>query len=150
MIHMEKTIVHELQEHLNGIYDFATKSKTRLATLKTKLSNCDNKLNDLDHWIEMKKPSASEGYNFAKIMREIRLERRDIKDEIRMLEKAIEAFELHIGGKNKIEPVKKVVDKTINFTENQSYQPRVLKSMFDNVGIHEKGRVRVERKGDKK
>ena len=142
---MGKTMVHELQEHIHGIYEFASKSKNRLIDLKTKLAVCDNKLNDLDHWIELKKPSASEGYNFAKVMREIRLERREIKDEIGMLEKAIEAMDTHIGGKNKIEPIKKVVDKTITYTESQSYQPRVLKGMFKKVGIHKNGRVRAEK-----
>lgn len=143
---MERNMVHELQEHIHGIFEFATKSKNRLIELKSSLSVCDNKLNDLDHWIELKPPSASEGYEFARIMREIRLERRDIKDEILMLEKAIEVFEANIGGKNKIEPVKKAVDKTIMYTESQAYKPRVLKSMFQKVGVHKDGRVRAKEK----
>lgn len=143
---MERNMVHELQDHIHGIFDFVTKSKGRLIDLKGKLSTCDQKLNDLDHWIEVKAPNAYEGYEFARIFREIRLERRAIKDEIDMLERAIEVMDANIGGKNKIEPIKKVVDKTILYTGQQAYKPRVLKSMFEKVGVHKDGRVRAKEK----
>lgn len=112
----------------NEIYDkleaLGADIRARKRELSTELSKVDKEITDIRHYIEFYPLSASKGYQMAKLMKDCLIKRREIKDEIELLERIQVMTVGHIGnGKGR--------DDLCKLTEKH-YQPRVLKELFNN------------------
>lgn len=90
---------------------------SRKVTLNNKLSEVDRKICDVLHYIEFNKLNACDGYKTYKMIREYRLERRTIKDEIEMLDDVYNN-------------ITKLIEESINRLSNRKYKPRELPELF--------------------
>lgn len=91
------------------------------------LSTQDKMTSDILHRIELGTFNACEGYKLCKKIKEVRQERRVIKDELEPLKK------LHgtiLTIKSKVQKSNKNIVKMEQNMQNRSYTPRVLKEIF--------------------
>lgn len=111
----------------NEIYDklevLGADIRARKRELNTELSKADKELTDIRHYIEFYPLSASKGYQMAKLMKDCLIKRREIKNEIEMLERIQVMSVGHIGNGKGRDDLDKLADK--------HYQPRVLKELFN-------------------
>lgn len=91
--------------------------KKRKNELHEKLSVVDRKVCDVLHYIEFNKLNACDGYKVYRMIKEYRLERRAIKDEIEILD-------------NVYNNITKLIEESINRLSNRKYNPRELPELF--------------------
>lgn len=126
--HNTKTTVHSDDvEHwinkistLNGLADEALYRKDELTQ---QLSAVDQELSDIFHYIEFCNLNAAQGYKAYKMIKERRIKRRTIKNELEVVT-AILNKKIGDGIENEIS---KIVDNL----ETRTYEPRILKELFD-------------------
>lgn len=83
------------------------------------LSNVDKEISDILHYIEFNKFNAADGYKLARSLKELRLKRRDIKDQIDFIH-----FINETGIIDKL-------NKRLGKLENRVYAPRVNDELFN-------------------
>ena len=89
-----------------------------------KLSELDKQQNDVLHFIEKYNLNASDGFKVYKLLKDIRVERRSIKNEIhnaQMLDKT------ELEGINYVSLIKKMADQE----KQDAYTPRILTELFE-------------------
>ncbi len=74
----------QIEEVINAI-DILNKFEDRKSILINNLSDLDLEEQDLLHYIETEKFNAVEGYKLSKKIKEIRLERRKVKNELALI-----------------------------------------------------------------
>lgn len=91
--------------------------------LTSDLSIADKKKSDIEHYIEFYSLSASQGYKASKMLKDCLEERRQIKNELEVIENILR---MNIGfiGKGKGEDV-------LENIKDKQYKPRVLKELFE-------------------
>lgn len=113
-------------EQINSIFE---QVKVDIEHYKKELSRLDLTEQDLLHFIEAENFSASRGYCLAKQIKEVREERRKIKNELETLYTLYEKF-INNNDKKVISIKQSITakDKYLsNLAENKIYNPRVLK-----------------------
>lgn len=70
-----------MNEHIEKYNKFVNEINNKWDTLNTKLSEVDKKETDILHFIELEKYSAPTGAKILKLLKQVRQERRVIKDE---------------------------------------------------------------------
>lgn len=110
----------ELFMELESISTELRKQKQKLTS---DLSIADKKKTDIEHYIEFCSLSASQGYKASKMLKDCLEERRQIKNELEVIENILR---MNIGfiGKGKGE-------KVLESTKVKQYKPRVLKELFN-------------------
>lgn len=94
---------------------------------KSRLSELDKELVDIDHWIEFYPVSAYDGYRMTKMRKDRLLERRKIKDSL----SEISIIRSIKGGETL---------KNLNGIEEKKYTPRALTNIFREKEIVKKRR----------
>lgn len=96
-----------------------------LSDIKERREECEREIQkeqaetqDILHYLELNNFSASEGYKFAKMLKESRQRRRKAKDDIVYIDALLE--KINVNELNKITEM-----------HDREYKPRVLKGMFD-------------------
>lgn len=110
-------------EKISDLNGLATDALHRKDELIEKLSNVDKELCDIYHYIEFCNLNAAQGYKAYKMIKDRRIKRRSIKNELDVL--AI------ILGKKISETATDEIQKCIAGMDNRTYEPRVLKELFD-------------------
>lgn len=117
---------NEILKNLISTYQEANAEHNRL---NKELSRCDLIQQDLLHLIEADNFNAAEGYFYAKKIKEVRMERRNIKLEIATIQKLIENIKpsdtlvkLDKLGKN-------IEQQEYNLKNHTDYKPRILKAV---------------------
>lgn len=105
---------------LNGLFNEANQRKEHL--LK-QLSLVDQEISDCLHYIEFCNLNAAQGYNSYKLIKERRVRRRSIKNELEI----IECILSRRIGDSILEEVNTVIEKM----DKRTYEPRVLTELFD-------------------
>ena len=90
-------------------------------------SKVDQEISDILHYIEFFSFNACEGYKLAKGLKELRLKRRDIKNQL----EAIKIISQHTC--NMLTDGK--TNKALCNIENKQYTPRILKELFEEKKI---------------
>ena len=90
-------------------------------------SKVDQEISDILHYIEFFPFNACEGYKLAKGLKELRLKRRDIKNQL----EAISIISQHTC--NMLTDGK--TNKALCNIENKQYTPRILKELFEEKKI---------------
>ena len=105
---------------LNGFRNDATKRKKELCK---QLSDVDKELSDLNHYIEFCNLNAAQGYKAYKMVKERRIKRRYIKNELAVVNKILE---------NKLsDSITEDIGKVIRGLDERIYTPRILNELFD-------------------
>lgn len=105
---------------LNGL---TIEAENRRDELHKELSRIDKSICDLAHYVEFRKLNACLGYEVYKKWHDLRLERRQIKNELDVVN--------IILNKDMSDSLSDAVDKFVNGLTNKNYEPRVLKDLFD-------------------
>lgn len=105
---------------LNGL---ASEALHRKDDLLSQLSKVDQELSDIDHYIEFVNLNAAQGYKAYKMIKDRRIIRRSIKNELDVLN--------IILGKKISETATDEIQKVIYGMDKRTYEPRVLNELFD-------------------
>ena len=105
---------------LNGL---ASEALHRKDDLLSQLSKVDQELSDIDHYIEFVNLNAAQGYKAYKMIKDRRIIRRSIKNELDVLN--------IILGKKISETATDEIQKAIYGMDKRTYEPRVLNELFD-------------------
>lgn len=105
---------------LNGL---ASEALHRKDSLLNQLSIVDQELSDINHYIEFCNLNAAQGYKAYKMIKDRRIIRRSIKNELDVLN--------IILGKKISETATDEIHKAITGMDNRKYEPRVLNELFD-------------------
>lgn len=123
----EKVMVSEnIQHWLNKVSDLnglANEALNRKDELVQSLSNIDKELCDVLHYIEFCNLNAAQGYKAYKMIKERRIIRRSIKNELNVLN--------IILSKKISETATDEINKCVAGMDKRTYEPRVLKELFD-------------------
>ena len=105
---------------LNGL---ASEALHRKDNLLSQLSKIDRELSDINHYIEFVNLNAAQGYKAYKMIKDRRIIRRSIKNELDVLN--------IILGKKISETAIDEIQKAISGMDKRTYEPRVLSELFD-------------------
>lgn len=103
--------------------NIANEAINRKRKLCQELSLVDKELCDILHYIEFCNLNAAQGYKAYKMVKERRILRRKIKDEISILDSIL--------GQKVLQTAKNAIQKTAENMDKRTYEPRVLKELFD-------------------
>ena len=110
-------------DKLSGLNGLAKEASDRKEFLLEQLSLADRKKSDYLHWLEAQKFNAAQGYQMAKWLKDLLMERRSIKNELAVLD--------IILGKKLNESMEEEITQAVAALDERTYQPRVLKEHFD-------------------
>lgn len=113
----EDESVTKIKEMLQEISDCEQDLVLKEEMYKTRLSEIDRELSDIDHWIEFYPVSAYDGYRMTKMRKDRLVERRGIKDSL----SEISIIRSIKGGQTL---------KSLNGIEDKKYTPRILTDLF--------------------
>lgn len=122
-----KVDIDELKENINSLSDKLTTLKGNKDWLIDMESEVDKEISDIMHFIEFYSFSASEGYKLCKAIKDLRLRRRKIKNELQLID-IVNVHTLNnvaLGQTN----------KAITGLDNKKYAPRVLQELFNHNDI---------------
>ena len=105
---------------LNGL---ASEALHRKDNLLSQLSKIDQELSDINHYIEFVNLNAAQGYKAYKMIKDRRIIRRSIKNELDVIN--------IILGKKISETATDEIQKAISGMDKRTYEPRVLNELFD-------------------
>lgn len=123
----EKVIVSaNIQKWLDRISDLnglIKEVKTRKEQLMNQLHRFEDELMDIEHYIEFSNLNAAQGYKASKEIKECRMKRRSVKNELFVLDIILEQ------RTNKM--ISEEIQKGIQGLDRRTYKPRVRKDLFD-------------------
>ena len=123
----EKVMVADnIQKWLDKIADLnglARDASNRKAELQRQLNEIENELLDINHYIEFTNLNAAQGYKASQMIKQRRVKRRSIKNELAVLD--------IILSKKISESVTDEIYRSVEGLDGRSYEPRVLKELFD-------------------
>lgn len=105
---------------LNGLRNDATKRKEELCK---QLSDVDKELSDINHYIEFCNLNAAQGYKAYKMVKDGRIKRRSIKNELVVVDAIL--------GKKISDSITEEIEKVIHSLDERTYTPRILNELFD-------------------
>lgn len=115
-----------MESDINTIFSSLEKNTKDLKSYKDKrihdLSIADQKITDINHYIEFNKLNACQGYKMSKLLQDTLKECREIKNELEILGQ-VNGFSMKSISNGKI--------KTACNIKQKKYKPRVLKELFN-------------------
>lgn len=123
----EKVMISEsIQRWLDRVSDLnglAKEAKSRKEELLKQLHKLEDELLDVEHYIEFSNLNAAQGYKASKDIKECRMKRRSIKNELLVLDIILE--------QRVDEMVSEEIYKRIQALDRRTYKPRIRKDLFD-------------------
>ena len=123
----EKVMVAEnIQKWIDKITDLnglATDALHRKEELCEELSFVDRELSDINHYIEFCNLNAAQGWKAYKMIKERRIKRRSIKNEIQILNIILD--------KKISDTVTNEILESMSKMDKRTYEPRVMNELFD-------------------
>lgn len=110
-------------DKVSGLNGLAAEALYRKEELINQLSEVDKELCDINHYIEFCNLNAAQGYKAYKMIKDRRIKRRSIKNELDVLN--------IILGKKISETATDEIQKAISGMDKRTYEPRVLNELFD-------------------
>lgn len=115
--------IDDLKESIGSLSNKLSILKGNKEWLLEELSNIDKQICDVMHYLEFNNFSACEGYKLCKALKELRLKRREVKNELEL----INIVNTH--SCNNI--INGSTSKAIAGLETKQYAPRVLVELFE-------------------
>lgn len=123
----EKVMISEnIQKWLDRISDLnglAKEAQSRKEELIKQLHKIEDELLDIEHYIEFSNLNAAQGYKASKDIKECRMKRRSVKNELLVLDIILEQRVDAI--------VSEEIHKKIQALDRRTYKPRIRKDLFD-------------------
>ena len=110
-------------DKVSGLNGLAAEALHRKEELINQLSEVDKELCDINHYIEFCNLNAAQGYKAYKMIKDRRVKRRSIKNELDVLNMIL--------GKKLSESVTNEITNAVSRMDKRIYEPRVLKELFD-------------------
>lgn len=110
-------------DKISGLNGLASEALHRKEELTNQLSQVDKELSDINHYIEFVNLNAAQGYKAYKMIKERRIKRRSIKNELEVLS--------IILGKKISDSVTDEIQKAVSGMDGRRYEPRVMNELFD-------------------
>lgn len=110
-------------DKIEGLNGLATEALHRKDELVQQLSKVDQELSDVNHYIEFCNLNAAQGYKAYKMIKDRRIKRRSIKNELQVVN--------IILSKKICETATDEIQKAIVGMDQRTYEPRVLNELFD-------------------
>lgn len=102
-----------------------------IETLTEEITRCDAAIMDIDHWLELNEFPARVGSRMSKKIKELRLKRRDLKDNLMILTPIHEFLLAHSAAFKHMDKMRGEVRKKVAYVNGErSYTPRVLHELF--------------------
>ena len=120
---METDVTQEWISRIRGLNGLIQDAKIRKVELTQQLSDVDEQLCDIYHYIEFSKLNACQGYKAAKMIKDKRIARRRIKNELQVLS--------IILSSNISDDIEQEVVGRIKGMDNRVYNPRSLTELFE-------------------
>lgn len=129
---MTKVDIEKFNEMLSQVNSFIMDVPNRIEEVKKELLVQRDKILDIEHFIELNKLNASDGYKVQAKLKEVLNTRRQLKDELEYLESISTHTKQCLKKDNALTPISIALrDKKQKLT-NRTYSPRVLIDLFDN------------------
>lgn len=123
----EKVMVSEnIQRWLDKVSDLnglAKEAKRRKEELIKQLHDLEGELLDIEHYIEFSNLNAAQGYKASKDIKECRVKRRSVKNELLVLDIILE--------QRVDEMISEEIYKKVQSIDKRTYSPRVRTDLFD-------------------
>ena len=110
-------------DKVSGLNGLAAEALHRKEELINQLSEVDKELCDINHYIEFCNLNAAQGYKAYKMIKDRRVKRRSIKNELDVLNMIL--------GKKLSESVTNEITNAVSRMDKRIYEPRVLNELFD-------------------
>lgn len=110
-------------DKIEGLNGLATEALHRKDELVQQLSKVDQELSDVNHYIEFCNLNAAQGYKAYKMIKDRRIKRRSIKNELQVVD--------IILSKKICETATDEIQKAIARMDQRTYEPRVLNELFN-------------------
>ena len=110
-------------DKIEGLNGLATEALHRKDELVQQLSKVDQELSDVNHYIEFCNLNAAQGYKAYKMIKDRRIKRRSIKNELQVVD--------IILSKKICETATDEIQKASAGMDQRTYEPRVLNELFD-------------------
>lgn len=120
---METDVTQEWISRIRELNGLIQDAKIRKVELTQQLSDVDEQLCDIYHYIEFSKLNACQGYKAAKMIKDKRIARRRIKNELQVLS--------IILSSNISDEIEQEVVSRIKGMDNRVYNPRSLTELFE-------------------
>lgn len=120
---MESDVIQGWINRVQGLNGLIKDVKVRKEELLQQLSNIDKQLCDIYHYIEFSSLNACQGYKAAKMIKDKRIVRRRIKNELQVLS--------IILSSNISDEIEQEVVGRIKGMDNRVYDPRSLTELFE-------------------
>lgn len=117
-----------LKDYNKELFNYANKLNKEYKQLSTKESQVDCAISDILHYIEFNNFNACQGYKLANMLKQYRIERREIKCEKQQIDILLNNTLKSITS----ESVKKRFnDIEVSSYCNENYKPKVLVELFE-------------------
>lgn len=110
-------------DKIEGLNGLAIEALHRKDELVQQLSKVDQELSDVNHYIEFCNLNAAQGYKAYKMIKDRRIKRRSIKNELQVVD--------IILSKKICETATDEIQKAIAGMDQRTYEPRVLNELFN-------------------
>lgn len=107
----------------NEFEEFSKQLKQYYINLKIKQKEVDQEICDIEHFIEFVVLNAAQGYKAYAMLKERRIRRRKIKDELLKINIYLDCSTQDISDGR--------LAKRLNGIEHRKYEPRILKELFE-------------------
>ena len=102
-----------------------------IETLTNEITRCEAAIMDIDHWIEINNFPTRVGGKLSKKIKELRLKRRNLKDDLMVLTPIHEFLLAHGSAFKQMDKMRGDVRKKVAYVNSErSYTPRVLYDLF--------------------
>lgn len=113
--------LEEIIKSINLLSEFVNSKEELL----NELSESDQIISDLLHYLEFETFNASKGYKIAKKIKEVRIKRREIKNKLHIVSIFEQSQNKLINSSNRVMLIATLI-KEKNKLENQEYNYRIL------------------------
>lgn len=121
-------------EYANELFEKTEEIKSQWKELNNKLSIADQKVGDIEHFIEFNNSlNAAQGYQIYKLLKEVLEERRIIKNQINEFSVIYHFVKENYDNNKKKSLIRSITDRNNvhnNEAENKKYRVRVLTEIF--------------------
>ena len=128
---MNEVNVYEFNVMLKQVNTFMTDLPRRIQQVKMEINYYQEELQDLEHYIEFTNLSASQGYKIAKEIKDVRMKRRELKNELEYLEIIEKRMKNALRHQDGISQVADGINRTTERISTRTYTPRVRKDLFE-------------------
>ena len=128
---MNEVNVYEFNVMLKQVNTFMTDLPRRIQQVKMEINYYQEELQDLEHYIEFTNLSASQGYKIAKEIKDVRMKRRELKNELEYLEIIEKRMKNALRHQDGISQVTDGISRTTERISTRTYTPRVRKDLFE-------------------